>query len=112
LNEVHVTVELQVCVRTGEPPVQPEGDAQVIVLVCCPALHAPQFEYVNEVHIGGGLEQVRVRTGLPPVHPLGNEVVTVLLCCPKLQTAQSEYVNDVHVIIGDEHTLLVQTRFD
>jgi hypothetical protein len=51
VNEVHVGgTYVQVCDRTGVPPVQPEGDDVATVLVCVPLdWQVPQAEYVNEV---------------------------------------------------------------
>jgi hypothetical protein len=56
VNEVHTGgVLVQLCDRTGEPPVQPLGDEAVTVRVCVPfdeqAIHA---EYVNEVQVVTG----------------------------------------------------------
>jgi hypothetical protein len=51
---VTVDVGVQDCERTGVPPVQPEGDDAVTVLVCVPLdWQVPQAEYVNEVQVGG-----------------------------------------------------------
>jgi hypothetical protein len=41
---------VQDCDRTGDPPVQPEGDDVSTVRVCVPLdWQVPQAEYVNEV---------------------------------------------------------------
>jgi hypothetical protein len=43
------------CERTGEPPVQPLGDDVATVRIWVPSgWQAPQAEYVNDVHVGGG----------------------------------------------------------
>jgi hypothetical protein len=48
-------VYVHACDRTGDPPVQPEGDdvARVLVWVLVD-WHAPQAEYVNEVQVVTG----------------------------------------------------------
>ena len=46
---------MQVCDRTGVPPVQPVGDDEATVLVCVPLdWQVPQAEYVNEVQVVTG----------------------------------------------------------
>ncbi len=45
---------MQVCDRTGDPPVQPAGDDDVTVLVWFPVeSQVVQGEYVNDVQAGG-----------------------------------------------------------
>jgi len=73
---------VQVCDRTGVPPVQPAGDAVSCVLVWVLLdWQAPQAEYVNEVQaagVGGTYVQDCVRTGIP-TQPAGDDVATVLV---------------------------------
>ena len=76
---------MQDWLRTGEPPVQPVGDEEMIVRVCVlSGWQAPHIEYVNAVQVvtGGVYVQDWVRTGEPPVQPAGEEETTVRDCVP------------------------------
>ncbi len=71
---------MQVCDKTGVPPVQPAGEDVATVLVWLPVeSQTLQAEYVNEVQVGGTYVQDWVRTGVPPVQPVGDDVSTVLV---------------------------------
>ena len=74
---------MQVCDRTGDPPVQPAGEEVNTVLVWFPVeSHTPQAEYVNEVQVVGAVTQACDRIGVP-VHPAGEDDVTVLVWFPE-----------------------------
>jgi hypothetical protein len=105
---------VQPCASTGEPPVQPAGDAAVTVRVCVPLeLQALQPVYVNDVHVTGGGVQPCASTGEPPVQPAGDAAVTVRVCVPlELQALQPVYVNDVHSTGGTSTVTVAVARVD
>ncbi len=99
-------VYVQACVRTGVPPVQPDGDEDATVRACWPVegqvlgVHAL---YVNEEQVAGGggvYVQACVSTGVPPVQPDGDEVATVRACWPvegQVLGVHALYVNEEQV---------------
>ena len=51
VNEVHVADVEHAWLRTGFPPVHPDGELETTDLVWVPLVHVPQTPYVNEVHV-------------------------------------------------------------
>ena len=100
---------MQDWVRTGVPPVQPDGEEVATVRVCWAVegqvlgVHAL---YVNEEQVagvGGVYVQDWVRTGVPPVQPDGEEVATVRVCWPvegQVLGVHALYVNEEQVAGG------------
>ena len=71
---------MQDWVKTGLPPVQPDGELESTVLVLILSMQALHFEYLKEVHsVASLVVQDWVKTGLPPVQPDGELESTVLV---------------------------------